>query len=414
MKILIFEDQGFKNLFPLTMLRPTYDLRIGANTILQRIESIVKDKSDVVLHCRNSLLAYMREVHKNKINEITKDDYLLLNGRVIFTADTLKYLLSKKEKNTSYYLNNELTAASITKDKIVILAEMIENNLLPDELFDSLKHRKVFLDKDFHLTIIKYPWDIINYVLQGGLSEDLQYFTKNNNSAKFKVRDNFINPKKISISESVNIYPEVVLDASDGVIMIKENTIIEPFTFIKGPVYIGKNCLIKSGTKIYGPCVIGEYSRASGEIAESVFHSYVNKQHDGFVGHSYICPFVNLGADTVTSDLKNNYSKVRMMSDKNNVDTDMQLLGSIIGDHSKTSVNTMLNTGSSIGIFSNLFGGGFHSKEIDNFSWNEAGKKSERFNIDKAIETAKIVMYRRGIKMSKAYELMVRNYSNKE
>ena len=208
----------------------------------------------------------------------------------------------------------------------------------------------------------------------------------------------------------MKIFAGVVLDASEGRVVIDENTVIEPFTYIKGPVYIGRNCLIKSGTKIYGPCVIGEFSKVAGEIAESVFHSYVNKQHGGFIGHSYICPFVNLGADTVTSDLKNNYSKVGMKINGESVNTGMQLLGSIIGDHSKTSINTMLNTGSMIGIFANIFGGGFPSKEIDSFSWNEAGKESVKYDIDKALETAKTVMNRRGIKMSEAYEELVRSY----
>jgi UDP-N-acetylglucosamine diphosphorylase/glucosamine-1-phosphate N-acetyltransferase len=242
---------------------------------------------------------------------------------------------------------------------------------------------------------------------------DLGYFLnkkENKDLNRIKERETFIEYKKIFAGKNVKILPGVVLDASEGRIVIEENTVIEPFTYIKGPVYIGKNSLIKSGTKIYGPCVIGEFSKVAGEIAESVFHSYVNKQHDGFVGHSYICPFVNLGADTVTSDLKNNYSKVGIKLSGENIDTGMQLLGSIIGDHSKTSINTMLNTGSMIGIFANIFGGGFPSKEIASFSWNEAGKQSEKYDIDKAIETARIVMSRRGLKMSEAYENLVRGY----
>ncbi|MBK6879158.1 MAG: hypothetical protein IPG99_22690 [Ignavibacteria bacterium] len=153
-----------------------------------------------------------------------------------------------------------------------------------------------------------------------------------------------------------------------------------------------KNSLIKSGAKIYGPCVIGEGSKVAGEIAESIFHSFVNKQHDGFVGHSYICPFVNLGADTVTSDLKNNYSNIRQKFRGGDIDTGMRFLGSILGDHTKTSINTMLNTGTIAGIFANIFGGGFPSKNVRSFSWNEAGKTSEKYDFMKAIETAKIVM----------------------
>ena len=413
MKILVYEDSGYKNLYPLNLLRASFEIKCGANTILQRTECILNNKFDISLHCRASLTQVLKESHKNKINEISKDDHLLINGRVIFDEDSLKYLLSKKEKNSYYTFNNEIVAAYITKDRIRILKEKAErtDNVFDKQFFEKHNFKSVRLKNELNIRVINYSWEIIDYILHGGLEVDLGYFLnkkENKELKRIRERETFIEYKKIFAGKNVKILPGVVLDASEGRIVIDENTVIEPFTYIKGPVYIGKNSLIKSGTKIYGPCVIGEFSKVAGEIAESVFHSYVNKQHDGFTGHSYICPFVNLGADTVTSDLKNNYSKVGMKLNGENIDTGMQLLGSIIGDHSKTSINTMLNTGSMIGIFANIFGGGFPSKEIASFSWNEAGKQSEKYDIDKAIETARIVMSRRGIKMSEAYEELVR------
>ena len=415
MKILVYEDDGYKNLYPVNLLRTSFDIKCGANTILQRIECILNNKFDISLHCRSALTQVLKESHKNKINEISKDDYLLLKGRVIFDEDSVKHINSKKEKNSYYTFNNEIVAAYITKDKTRILKEKAEgmDNVFDRQFFEKHNFKCVRLKNELNIRVINYSWDIIDYILHGGLEVDLSYFLnkkENKEIKRIKERETFIEYKKILTGKNVKIFPGVVLDASEGRIVIEENTVIEPFTYIKGPVYIGKNCLIKSGTKIYGPCVIGEFSKVAGEIAESVHHSYVNKQHDGFTGHSYICPFVNLGADTVTSDLKNNYSKVGMKIDGENVNTGMQLLGSIIGDHSKTSINTMLNTGSMIGIFANIFGGGFPSKEIASFSWNEAGKQSEKYDIDKAIETARIVMSRRSIKMSKAYEELVRGY----
>ncbi|MBK8550094.1 MAG: hypothetical protein IPL53_03170 [Ignavibacteria bacterium] len=415
MKILVYEDTGYKNLYPLNLLRASYDIRFGPNTILQRIECIINNKYEISLHCRNSLVSYLKELYKYKINSISNDDYILLNGRVIFTEDSIKYLISKKEKNSCYIFNNEIVAAYITKDKIQNVKEKIENgdNVFDGDFFEMLKSKSISLKDNFNIRVINCAWDIIDHMIHGGLDDDLNYFLnlkENKKLQRIKNRDSFIEHKRIHISKNVNVLPEVVLDASAGKIIIEENTTIEPFTYIKGPVYIGKNCLIKSGSKVYGPCVIGENSKVAGEIAESVFHSYVNKQHDGFVGHSYICPFVNLGADTVTSDLKNNYSKISTIMKGEAVDTGMQFLGSIIGDHSKTSINTMLNTGTLIGIFANIFGGGFPSKEIESFTWNEAGKKPEKYDIEKAIETAKIVMDRRGIKVSDAYEKLVRSY----
>ena len=413
MKILIYEDGKFKDLYPLSMLRAVYDIKCGAYSIKERIESIVAGQFEIMLHCRKSLQAYLHEVYKNRINLISNDDLLLLNGRVIFSNNSLKNLITKKEKNSYYTYKNETIAAFIAKDTSEAFKSKIQysdDGVIISCFFKELGLKEIKIKENSDIFIINYPWDPLRYILLGGLADDLEYFIKDNKYAKIKDHDNFINRKMILISKSSRIFSNVSIDATDGPVVICENAVIEPFTFLKGPAFIGKNAFVKSGTKIYGPCVIGEYSKVAGEIAESIFHSYVNKQHEGFVGHSYICPFVNLGADTVTSDLKNNYSKVRIKLDNKEIDTGMQFLGSIIGDHSKTSINTMLNTGSLIGIFANIFGGSFPFKEINSFSWNEAGKASISYDIDKAMETARIVMDRRGVKMSKSYEHLIRSY----
>ncbi len=294
------------------------------------------------------------------------------------------------------------------QDKVEALNE---ENVFNDDFFVNNKFKNIELKNSPDVKIINYSWDLIDYLMHGGLEEDFIYFLKQRKSSKMSeakiislITEEFL-PERMCNYLSILYWMH-----RDGIIVIDDDSVIEPFTFIKGPAYIGKNCLIKSGTRIYGPCVIGEHSKVAGEIARSLFHSSVNKQHDGFVGNSYVCPFVNLGADTVTSNLKNTYQNIKTKLNGKEMDTGMQFLGSIIGDHSKTSINTMLNTGSIIGIFANIFGGGFPSKDIASFSWNEAGKKSEKYDIDKAIETAKIVMERREIKMSEEYEILVRSY----
>ncbi|HMS63775.1 MAG TPA: putative sugar nucleotidyl transferase [Ignavibacteria bacterium] len=420
MKILIYEDSKFNGLFPLCMMRGVFDIRIGVNSIKDRIEFIAGKKFETGLLCRKYIANYLKEIHLTKINQISKDEYLLLNGRVIFTKDSLSFLLSAREKDLLYIFNNEIIAARISNNNSELLNSSLINSpesLISDDIFNKLNLTKITLKEDFKVTVLKYPWEVIDYILHDGLTDDLGYIkTDSKKYIKQGKKENFINHKKIFISKKAVINPGVVLDASDGKIIIDENVFIEPFTFIKGPAYIGKNSLLKSGTKIYGPCVIGEYSKVAGEIAESVFHSFVNKQHDGFIGHSYICPFVNLGADTVTSDLKNNYSKLKIDFNKNGkeIETGMQLLGSIIGDHSKTSINTMLNTGTIIGIFANIFGGGFPPKIIDSFSWLETGKIPDtgkvRYDLLKATETAKIVMKRRNVETSLSYEELMKFY----
>lgn len=412
MKILVFEDSGYKNLFPLNMLRASFDIRCGANTVLDRINNILNGKYEITLQCRKILVPTLKQIYKYKINSISSDEYLLLNGRIIFTEEFLKKLISKKEKNCYYQINDTIVASFITKEIYEkIINQISSNDFFSEDFFTGARLKRYELKDNGSFKIINYPWDVIDYILKDALKVDLEIFLKSNNRFKrIKAAENFIEHKKIFVSKDTVIYPLTVIDASAGNVIIDSGTKIEPFTFIKGPVYIGKNCLLKSGSRIYGPTVIGDYSKAAGEIAESVFHSYVNKQHDGFTGHSYICPFVNLGADTVTSDLKNNYSEIRMKNINDEVNTGMKFLGSIIGDHTKTSINSMLNSGTTTGIFVNIFGNGFPDKFIPSFSWVNAGKSIEKYNFERALETAEAVMNRRGLKLNNEYKELVKSY----
>lgn len=397
------------------MLRGVFDIKIGVNTILERIFTVLGNKFDVSLISRNYLSDYLRECHSIPVNSFSKDEYILLNGKVVFSEELINLFLKRKNKDTVFYFDNDIVAVCLTKkaaDNLFTLIKKSALQIFNAEFLAGLNLKKVDVPPDIKVRMINYTWDVIDYLLNDGLNEDISYFLKS--SKKFftlKKDVNCINIKEIFSKTKFNQPNNFVLDASSGKIIISENVEIEPFTFIKGPVFIGSNVKIKSGSRIYGPCVIGENSKVSGEIAESILHSYVNKQHDGFIGHSYICPFVNLGADTVTSDLKNNYSEIKINVGENTINTGMKFLGSIIGDHSKTSINTMLNTGSIIGIFSNLFGGGFHEKLISSFSWCETGQPSKIYDTDKAIKTAEIVMKRRGIDMRKTYKDLINFYS---
>ena len=198
------------------------------------------------------------------------------------------------------------------------------------------------------------------------------------------------------------------------VIYIFGNTSLEPFSYIVGPAYIGEYSTVRSGTKLYGPIRIGNYCKVSGELVSSILHSYVNKQHLGFLGHSYLCEWVNIGAGATTSNLKNNYSTISIKLEKNTIDTGSIFLGSIIGDHTKTGINSMLNTGTIIGISCNLYGSGYQPKTVSSFSWVDAASgKTEKYDLSKAINTAKISMKRRNVNMSRAYEnLLSLHYKN--
>jgi len=399
MDIVIFEDSASSRLFPLAELRPTFEIKAGAFSIREKTEKLIEGNT-IFYHVRDYMIRYATELYgEEKIFTSCRNDALFLNGKVIFDKETMDILL--REKNFILNDDGEIIAFS-TSDSA--LAEDIINNRAISNKLNVLK-----IDKKYK--VINYSWDAVRF-FDEELKNDLEtMFSKNepeNNDTDF-------DPNKIRIHTKANIYPDVVLDGTKGKIFIDESAVIEPFTFIKGPVYIGKNTLVKSGTKIYGAASIGLASRVAGEISGTNFHSYVNKQHSGFIGNSYVCEFVNLGADTVTSNLKNNYSEIKttLPGSGELYKTGMQFLGSIIGDHSKIGINTMLNTGSIIGIFSNIAGGDFPAKLVESFQWYIMGKDVSRYKIDEALTTAKIVMSRRDVKMSRAYESLIREIYSK-
>ncbi|MDP2365630.1 MAG: transferase, partial [Ignavibacteria bacterium] len=178
-----------------------------------------------------------------------------------------------------------------------------------------------------------------------------------------------------------------------------------PNAVIEGPCFIGESSKIKSGAAIYENVSIGKVCKVGGEVEQSIFMDYSNKQHAGFIGHSYIGSWVNLGADTNNSDLKNNYSKIKVKLSSKEVDTGSQFIGLMIGDHSKSAINTMFNTGTVVGFSCNIFAAGFPEKYIPSFTWG-GDDLSTVYDIKKAIETAIVVTSRRKIDFEKKDELM--------
>lgn len=412
MKILIFEDNFCENLYPLSLLRPVYNIKAGAYSIREKIESASLRRFKISLHCRNILHKFISNRFKDyDVNEVANDDYVFFNGRVVLDEESIKWILKYLKPNSFLRDNDTVIAANVSVPNLEAFDKKMksgEDNTFNIDDFNNF----ISVDTDrIKYSIINYPWDLIDK-FNKFLNDDLEILHSRRTKFK-KVNVLITDPEKISISKSAIFYSDVFLNSDDGIINIENDAVIEPFTYIKGPVFIGKNVVVKSGSKIYGPASIGWNSKVSGEISSSVFHSCVNKQHDGFIGHTYACPFVNFGADTVTSNLKNNYSKIRVKFNGEQINTGLQFLGSIVGDHTKFGINTMLNTGTIAGIFANVAGGGFPDKAIDSFSWNVLGSEAAKYKIDEALETARTVMSRRHIDMTKEYEEMVREIYGK-
>lgn len=410
MKYVIFEDTRFPGLYPLTFLRASFDVKHGALSIKEKIESLLPESSDIILFVREDLKNFTVRFNGNKVNVYPDDETIFLNGRVVFTQRMMNWIIKDMRPDTRLNIDDTTVASRIKADTL----KKISGNIsypVADSFFDDLRLINTEQNKFANLLdVINYPWDLLRN-LDVNLGLDIAYLIenssgKNRNTEVSQDKDNFV-------SATARVYPAVILDTANGEIYVDDDAVIEPFCYIKGPVYIGKGAVVKAGSRLYGPVSVGWGSKVSGEISGSVFHSLVNKQHDGFIGNTYACPFVNFGADTVTSNLKNNYSKIKIEQEGSRLDTGMQFLGSIVGDHTKFGINTMLNTGTVSGIFANVAGGGFPGKNISSFSWNIIGKDSEKYRLDELLATARFVMKRRNLDLCNEYELLIRKvYDN--
>jgi len=241
---------------------------------------------------------------------------------------------------------------------------------------------------------IEHLWDVFD-ALAADIATD---------AADAAVRADFttVSPGVV-VATTASVHASVVLDASRGPIVIDHHVVIEPFVVINGPVAIGKGSIVRSFAVLRGEVVIGPVCKVGGEIECSVIHGYSNKQHGGYVGHSYIGEWCNLGAGTTTSDLKNTYGSVRATLDNGSADTGRLFLGTLMGDHTKTAIGTTLSTGTVIGVCCNVATSGFPATSLPSFTWL-TDRGVAVYQLPKAVEVARAVMLRRGVTMSEEQE----------
>jgi UDP-N-acetylglucosamine diphosphorylase/glucosamine-1-phosphate N-acetyltransferase len=405
-KLFIFEDDKFDRFFPLTLNRPVYELLWGMNRIREKIVSFVPN-ADVILLCRDYLEKVLKETAGKKVNYFRvddDDDIILVNGRLIHSSDFSALLDSTKEN--TLFLSSEEIVAWQGRGKAF-------KNLLPTFRHLYQKDKMAQLKSEIEQVEVKaklvgYLWDLVT----GNPGEIEADFVKIKPALDFKnmfkhcqIDDQALmyDVEKIFIGRETKIDGHVVLDARTGPIFIEENVQIQSLTRVEGPCYIGQGTILVGG-KLRSGTSIGPHCRMGGEVEQSIFLGYSNKYHEGFLGHSYVGEWVNLGALTTNSDLKNNYGSIKVMVKGKLVDSGQTKIGAFIGDHAKTGIGTLLNTGVSLGFASNVFGGGMVEKKlVPPFFWGGA-EGGETYRMDKAIQTAKIVLKRRNKELSSAEE----------
>ena len=385
MNICIFEDEGVKNLSPLADFRPAFDLRAGALLIRDKIRNAFPD-DDISYLVREEIAPIIKakypDAHVNQ--DIEDKDVLFINGRLLMD-DTTAEAVKKLESGQA--LVNESGIVAVRNS-----AESFDPNDIGN--LGSVSCSAV---------LVNYIWELIS-ANAGQIESDFLILTGGNPTQSGNVSDaaHLINSENIHISDGADLQAGVVLDASRGSIYIGKDAVIMANSFIEGPSFIGNGSVIKARSKIYGGTSIGEVCKVGGEVENSIMHSYSNKQHDGFLGHSYLGSWVNLGANTNTSDLKNDYGNVKVHCEGELIDAGSKHIGLMMGDHSKSGINTMFNTGTVVGSSCNLFGGGFHPKYVPSFSWGGQDSGYSDYRLEKAVDVAENVMSRRDVRMSAA------------
>ncbi len=405
MYICIFEDESYRRLLPLTHLRPVFDLRCGQMTLREKIARVFPD--DVfILHTRD----YMRDVVKERhpgsyVNEVPGDArrILLVNGRLLFNSEVARKF-EDRGSDALYHTGDVLLGGWISGVRLDKFRELVRKRLLSSEDFDAVARVEVG-----DAELIAYPWDLVRNN-PSELVSDFKISTGGKGENHGKVYDgaHLLNPSQIHIGKSTKVKSGVVLDAEKGPIYIAREVEVMPNAVVRGPAFIGRGSIIKMGAKIYENTSIGEMCKVGGEIESSIIQAYSNKQHEGFLGHSYIGEWVNMGADSNTSDLKNDYGSVRIYNDGLMVDTGLQFVGLTMGDHSKCGINSMFNTGTVISACCNVYGSGTPPKYLPAFSWGEPQSGYVTYRIEKAVEVARRVMERRNIGLSRAEEELLK------
>jgi UDP-N-acetylglucosamine diphosphorylase/glucosamine-1-phosphate N-acetyltransferase len=351
--------ETWENLLPLTFNKSVADMRIGILTIAEKWSKHLN--TSVSIQYVNAYLG-----------DTTSRAEIIINSSVLPTEMLVNAILALKENEV--LVQNGFEIAS-----------------------NALQSNPKIIEFSGDVSRIAFPWDIF-IKNDAELRKDFDLLTKGKVSQKIDETNKVIG-NQLFVEEGAKIQC-AILNTASGPIYIDKNAEIMEGSIIRGPFYLGEHATLKLGTKIYGATTIGKECKVGGEVSNSVIFGYSNKAHDGFIGNTVIGEWCNLGADTNCSNLKNNYSLVDIYNYRQEkmMSTGQQFCGLIMGDYSKTGINTMLNTGTVVGICSNIFGAGFPSKHIPSFSWCSIDN-TEIYQLEKGIETIERMKARRGLKL---------------
>nr|WP_320118222.1 GlmU family protein [uncultured Marinifilum sp.] len=375
MNYILFDDGAWNEMLPITFTRPVAEIRVGILTIREKWERYL-----------NSQLSFLTQEYLSKKFPIQlKEENVLVNGSVLPNEELCMAIQKLK-------LNEYLVS-----DKIIIAAR-----------FNSQEVNLVLEEEILGKKAIEYTSDIVRvdkpYQVFGlndqAIRDDFELLTEGRESQPISNSVNVLGKENIFLEEGAKV-EFATLNAQKGPIYIGKNAEIMEGVLVRGPLAMCEHSAINMGAKIYGATTLGPYCKCGGELNNVVMIAYSNKAHDGFLGNALIGEWCNIGADTNNSNLKNNYSQVKLWSYTNGsfARTGLQFCGTIMGDHSKCGINTMLNTGTVIGVSANVYGAGFPRNFIPSFSMG-GNHGFKEYRLKAAYEVADLVMKRRALEFN--------------
>ncbi|MFN4244595.1 MAG: putative sugar nucleotidyl transferase [Brevinematia bacterium] len=411
MVVLFEEKESVFSLGPFTLTRPVQDLKSGFLTMYERLSYLLG--SEVKVITRKEMMFYFPETKLLSYQDISKkNEMIFINSSYLWPDEDFKHTL-----NSCFLFDGRVIFLHVNSSDIsmpdVLFEGLYESDL--QKIQDSLKVKISQVTLTSLNNFAFYPWDLV-YLNTYLMKKDFDLIIENtprdiidfgNSNVELEgSRDLLVVFKRAQISKGTFV------DTNDGPVVIDSESRVLPMTVITGPSYIGKKTIvsqarIREGTNIRNVC------KVSGEIEESIIDSFSNKNHEGFLGHSYVGQWVNIGAMATNSDLKNTYDEVKVFVRQNRVvNTGLIKVGCFIGDFSKIGIGVLINTGTVIGVGANVFfEGELIRKYVPNFAWG--GKEPyKKFPLSRFIDMVKTMFSRRGKEFDKSVEDLITNLYN--
>ncbi|MDN3203093.1 GlmU family protein [Algoriphagus sediminis] len=380
-EFVLFDDPGIRgSLLPFTFTRPVADIRIGILKISEKWE-----------HLLQSQARFHTQEYLQKKFPPSQKETLWINGAWIPDTDSLA-AIKTLSKSQSLYSGKTLLAAYIGET---------EKNL-------SNLSSKETIQIESEPTLLQKTWNIFQFNGEE-IVKDFHLLTEGRKSARIEDPHTIVyNESQIFLEEGVKV-KAAVLNAENGPIYLGKGSEVQEGAIIRGPFSLGESSVVNMGAKIRGDSTVGPHSKVGGEVGNSVIFGFSNKGHEGYLGNSVLGEWCNLGADTNTSNLKNNYAPVKVWEYTKGgfANTGLQFCGLMMGDHSKCGINTMFNTGTVVGVGANIFGSGFPRNFVPSFSWG-GSQGFSTFRFPKFKETAEAVMKRRSVILDEVEESLLK------